>query len=233
MHKLLLACLIACSPVMGNTWTKGPHRIFLGPSYLHNHYQFVSGTHDNENLWGVTAGYEYYKPCSLFFRARALLDWGKAHGTEAPWTDQRQIGQAELGYTWALLKNWFFTPYIGVGFFRDREPFPDSSPVTQYAGYVPAGLLIGWDINYEWTIKLRTQADMIFFRKVHPGDGSESLSKKTNWEIELPITYTPACSHWDLSLVPIYNWSPNSNSVSIEWGAINSWGARLELGYNF
>lgn len=113
---------------------------------------------------------------------------------------------------------------------------------TEYTTYVPVGMLIGWDLNCEWNLKLRAQADVPFFHRVHFTGVNIALTKKTKWEFELPITYNPAPFCWDLSFVPFFNRIPRSTTAPFPFGIgtatyevtqMNTWGARLELGYDF
>lgn len=215
-----------------------PDRLFVAPEYQWRQWNFVSGRHSEQNMWGGRIGYEHYAPCQFFGRLFGRYNFGKTTNKLflGQWYNHELDVEANIGYTYAFgcHDNWLITPYLGGGYLQDREYIYNSIFLHDEYFYVPVGLLIGWDINCDWSIALRGQADiMVFRRNGQPEPRVTGMPKKTNWLAELPITFR-MCGGWDLSFVPEYSFRPNTTTESgVEWGSITTWGARLEIGYNW
>ncbi|MDR3623625.1 MAG: hypothetical protein P4L16_00590 [Chlamydiales bacterium] len=212
-----------------------PDRLFLGPEYQFRAYSFpiTATAAGSQNMWGGFGGYEHLCPQDLFIRLFSRLNSGKERDSFSDTFDHEWTVEGNIGYTLAFGRfcNWLITPYTGFGYLQDRQTNYGDTTLHAYKNYIPVGLLLGWDVNRDWSLFLRGQVNFEVLR-VQISDDTGTITKKPNWLIELPVIYRFLC-HWDVSLVPEYMYAPDASMFddSGDWGGIHTYGLRLELGY--
>jgi hypothetical protein len=235
-RSTLMAFILVSFSLYADSWrTCQPNRVFIAPEYQNYHWSdHDSAVTTSQPRWGGVIGYEHLAPKKIYFRGWGRLGSGKSndqifysHGSRV---------ELDVGYTWSFRRcsDWLITPYTGLGYYRETHHHYIPGGGYEYEGYVPVGLLIGWDINYSFTIALRAQANIQIHRTLFWVGQGYSQSKRTDWVLELPFTYRFCQYPLDLSLVPEFAWNPNTrDSSGMYWGQQNIWGIRLELGVRF
>lgn len=243
MKKLVFAAALALVAKTVSAYTASerdyhPLRVFIGPEYNYRWWHFNSGIILKQNMWGGSLGIEYFRPCSIYSRLIGTYQAGNT--VSHTWVDHEYFAEANLGYTIPIdaCKAFTVTPFFGFGYFNDRENLNAAAPYHVNYCYVPFGALLNWDINCDWSLGIRGQADVMVSRNIKLGAVGGTMGKRTNWRVELPVSYNfTQC--FDATLIPFYQYDPNTNYVfpvgfqSSDWGRIQSTGARLEIGYHF
>ncbi len=236
LKQFLTVMTLFSSALFANSWREcEPDRVFIAPEYQHYYWSdHDSAVTTGQSRWGGAIGYEHLTPKKIYFRGWGRLGSGKSddqifysHGSRV---------EADVGYTFGFgrCSQWLLSAYTGLGFYREEHHHYVPGGGYEYEVYIPVGILLGWDINCNWSVALRGQANIQTTRILFwEGDGYYQ-NKRTDWVGELPITYRFNQLPLDLSLVPEYSWNPNtSDTTGMFWGQQNIWGVRLELGYRW
>lgn len=191
-------------------------------------------------MYGAMLGYEYLKPSDIYVRAVIKMDVAQPilHPvyvllklfTEDPfrlWIDHEWMFESVMGYSFGS-KSSSVVPYIGFGYFQDRQEDLHVH-LHEKRTYVPIGLLLQQHLFNSLKIGIRAQANIMCTRNLKINGQKIHLSKKVGFLVEAPVTWD-LYKHLDFSFIPVFNYIPRSTSPSIEWGALCGYGLRLELG---
>ena len=236
LKQSLLTLTLISGSLFATSWREcESDRIFIAPEYQNYHWSdHDSAVTTNQPRWGGAIGYEHMAPKEIYFRGWGRLGSGKA-SDQIFYSHGLRI-EGDVGYTLGFgnRSQWLISPYTGLGFYREDHHHYVPGGGYEYETYVPVGLLLGWDINYCWSIALRAQANIQINRTLFWVNQGFHQSKRTDWVAELPVTYRFTQLPFDLSLVPEFAWDPNTRAGNgMYWGQQNIWGVRLELGFRW
>ncbi len=199
------------------------HQLYVGPEIYHVNRKRDGGTHQDGFLYGVRLGYDRIKRYKFYWGLDALYATGSLTGKsgggsriKSDLTDASIEGR--FGYTFKC-KTWYkpsLTPYIGVGYFVEKNDFKSPSLIpahfrTDFA-YGAVGFLSQISINDSWDLGLNFKAKFLYDPKCHvthdpeEDNSTQNITEKVHYRVELPVTYhTCLCLDkiW-VSLVPFY-----------------------------
>lgn len=213
-----------------------PTRTFVGAQQMYRYWRFKDGTVANQRLKGATIGLEHQRPSCYFWRVTLGYQGGKSFlNSQQRWYDNEIDLQAQFGYSFSFAEDTVtLTPYTGLGLFYDNEPTYVGNHFKELYPYIPVGLFASWNIADSWSVGLRSQINLILDRKLKNNNIRYNTENEFTWLSELPVTFHFK-KNLDLSLVPFFHYGSNvfyeNNGTSIDWGLMQTWGARVELGY--
>ena len=208
-----------CEPSVFNR-----RRVYIGPEIYHLKRSRAGGTHQNGWMYGVRAGYDKVQKCTVYWGIDALYAKGTLHGKtgkgskiKSRFTDENIEGRAGFTFQGNCLMRASFTPFIGIGYFSEKNNFVDPSPIPVHFNTRFGYGVVGFLSNLPWTERFETglnfKARYPFEPRCRishdPENDDTTLNVKEKWQfrVELPITYNcTCCDLFALTLSPFYEY---------------------------
>ena len=215
-------------------------RVTLGAEWFTETIRNKTFNQKGHGTWsGVVAGWDYKKGDAVYAGAQARWTWGKVAGQRGQ--DWNLVGR--IGYGWNLSSalNWYFAPYVGVGYESQRVRFVASSKVHFW--YLPIGMMLDYHFNPNFMVGLKAEYGLMFqakYRQFVTPRGKIPMANRSRCEVELPFTYLFtgfSHGHLDISLVPFWHGWRAAQKMNAELTSpnliVNMCGARLDFGWRF
>jgi len=196
---------------------------------------FTSPPKYTGNTGGVQGKLTYQKPREFFGQARSAYNLGPLSSSVNKTALHEWYGEFVGGYCFSLLKNWTFTPYVGLGidYLHDSHTGYSSIAAIQlrYSTYYAVA---GIDTHYTWTDwMLGLQADCLpvfdQYLNIKTLKGAAwTLDNRVGVAVRIPAAYRFAENYW-LELAPYYRWLPigDSGTLGLSDRDLRQWGAFL------
>lgn len=274
MKGKLLIFFISINLIPQSTFSLSPHRFYVGPDVYYRDYNEnldpPKKSHEFGPLYGVQMGYSYIKPNCYYFGLDLRVSGGQTtyngslidliNHTITPFNSTTNNGfvnlEARVGKT---LQNgrFHYIPFIGLGghyWYRgliQNNPYGFSEIYTW--GYFAFGIQTQCKFNKTWSFGMNLKAMQMFSGTMFASGLNNAIFNLGNvlqYEIELPINYTPNNSYFLLSQISLVPYFRNqnigkSNSITTNIDPIGQvsfyepssttyvGGVRLEFAYNF
>lgn len=225
MNRLKTFCLaLLCFPSLLICHTPS-HQFYIGPEIYHVRLTRGGGAHQDGMLYGGRLGYDRIKRYGWYWGVDALYATGEltgknggGHRIKSNFTDTSVEGR--FGYTFKCKTGYrpSFTPFIGAGYFVQRNNFKHPSPIpahfrTTFA-YGTAGFLSQISINPCWDIGVNFKVRYPYDPKCHIShdpevdNSTQTIAEKIQYRVELPVTYHTGycCDRVLVSCVPFYEY---------------------------
>lgn len=244
-HVCLLILLYIFLPLFGKDLSLNRNQFYIGPEWYrvertkHTPKAFRTtnkgkgGAKQYGDMIGIRIGYDRLKRYGWYIGADALY----AKGTLKGHTGNREhlrsyitdlFVEGRVGYTFQqkCSAQLAFTPYVGGGYFIERNNFVHPSPLTPHYkkrfSYVAGGFLLWvhpydqWEIGLNFKAKYPVEPRCRINNIKNSSAENESSETKTvtqkidprwHYRIDFPITYRLNCrGSIALSLIPFYEY---------------------------
>lgn len=172
--------------------------VYFGPqlySYGRDSHYTCSGS----TLTGARGGIETFHCSGIYANIEGCWGCGKMHHFIY---GNRYIREWEisalLGYQLASsCRCWTFTPFIGFDFFNQHHSFSGRGMKYRYHVYrIPIGFKWDYAFSQNWQLGIKFSVMPQVGCKLFIMDWKHfcfNLRKRTDWNFEMPLRYTPAC----------------------------------------
>lgn len=249
------AGLVSCLSIFA---TQDPdlNQVCLGPEVYSVLRTKEGGAEQKGVLWGGRARYERLKGCKWYLGAEisyARGDLTGRSGSEDRIKSTLSDGSIEgrLGYSFLLNERrcFTFTPFIGIGYFCEKNNFCCPSPIPVHFrnsfSYLPLGFLSYISLSDRLKLGLRFTARYLWDHKMkvthdpHFGKLSLKYVEKCQYRIEMPLLYEAClCNRvWLMGISPFFEYRRYGHLANFPFDFLETkfrlWGAYLQLIYLF
>jgi hypothetical protein len=201
----------------------GGHFFTLAPEFSHLERTRKGGTKQDGWLVGAKFNYDHIKRYKIYWGVEALYSSGELRGKNR---EKDRIhsyfsnawAEANIGYTLAskCAPYYSFTPYIGGGYFWDRNHFHRPSPLevrfsTRFwygsFGFLShARVFRCFSAGLNARFKLPWEPKCTISGDPDHGKTSQQVGERLFFRIELPLVYTAPlfCNALQIGLMPFY-----------------------------
>lgn len=215
------------------------NRLTLGAEWFRETIRNQTAGVKGEGSWGgVVAGYDYKEAGALYGGGQVRWSRGRVGGQCG--NDWNVVGRIGYGSNLGAPSVWYFAPYTGVGYERQRIRFVTPSKV--YFWYIPVGILLDCHFTPQFLVSVKAELGFIagaHYRRDNPSF-KVAFSNRMRYEVELPITYiftAFTATHLDISLVPFWHgWRTGQKirgTLTAPQLVVDMYGARLDMGLRF
>lgn len=217
----------------------------------------AGGTKQTGVLWGARATFERIKRYGWYVGADILWATGTLNGRSG--ADNHKIRstltdtnfEARFGYTLQRKSDcgFLFTPYFGVGYFRETNNFSHPTPIPVHFrntfSYLPLGFLSHvyltpkFGAGFNFKVRYLYQHNNKVTRDPEHKSLNIHYQEHLQYRAELPLTYdTCICNRlWRISCVPFYEYRKYGSLANYPFDFIETkfqlYGAYLQLTYLF
>jgi len=233
-----------------------PHnQFYIAPELYHVKRTKVGGSEQTGVLYGGQIGYDRFKRYGWYVGFEGLYATGHLKGysgkKERIKSDLSDAyAEGRFGYTFQQKCGYHarFTPYLGGGYFRERNNFKNPSPVPAHFNthywYAAVGFLSQASLTPRYDLGLNFKAKFIYDPRCKVTHDPKSdnftqlINEKVHYRVEVPLTY----HYWEgsdklmFSLVPFYEYRRYGFRVNFPADFIdtrfNLYGAFLKVIYS-
>lgn len=223
-YALLAFLLIISSSAFGEC-RQLINRLAIGPEAYWVNRTREGGTKQTGTLWGGRITYERIKRYGWYIGGDALYATGKLEGKSNSGDKIRSIltdtnFEGRFGYTLQRKSDsgFFFTPFVGLGYFRERNNFCHPTPLHIHFcnkfSYIAFGFLshvyVRENIGIGLNLKMRYPYQHKIVATNDPEFEKLTLHYQENlqYRVELPMTWD-TCVYdrlWEVSFAPFYEY---------------------------
>ena len=255
-----LACVLTTFPVQAYFFDNiyCGHQVFVQPDLYYLKRTRAGGSHQSGLMHGVKFGYKRIICNGFYWEANASYGDGKIKGKNgngvslhSKFSDENVEGR--FGYTFEFTRflDFSFTPYGGYGYFKQTNRFVDPSPLTiefrDSFHFASLGFLSELFTIYRFSVGLDFEAKFMIDGKSKVVDDPDPtiedmyliIGNKTQYDVEIPITYIWCCEErqWHLGLIPFYQLRQYGGHENYPYDFLRTkyeiYGARLSLDWQF
>lgn len=194
-------------------------RLYWGPEvFWTNESPQIKGIHikDNSVYYGLRVGYDFLRPNAIYAGADILYALGRMHIRTT--TDKTHVyrdkstgafanAETRFGYNFRGNKNFYFTPFLGLGGYHTR---PKSMHYVQNWLYAAMGMRSDYEINRSLNVGLNLKGTRAIYLEQRMKKHNHSVSRHNTsnalgYEVSLPLTVRMGEGRgWDIRLEPYY-----------------------------
>ena len=209
---LLSLTSTAQAGITEHTFSRGSHRVTIGPETYHIRRDVEGGSYQKGWLGGWHFNYERIKKASFYLGAEAHYVYGRLNGFTSSGKANRsknrdQEIEARFGYTWARTivtedgneVKIYVIPFIGGGYFHNTNRFISPSPLLvtfrDVYNFVSAGAItkVHFCENFMASLVLKGQlmanGERTFIIPSLSGRPTAGLGDRGHMIVEVPLDY--------------------------------------------
>lgn len=227
------------------------HALYIGPEWFHVERTKSGGTKQHGDIYGGRLGYDRLKRYGWYWGGDAYYASGDLKGHTGSGANLKSRFkdwslEGRFGYTFQYKCGLqpSITPFIGVGYFEEKNNFVDPSPIVAHfkirAYYTVIGFLsslyydpfeVGLNFKAKWPFDPRCKV-------THDEDNlpmTQNITARWFYRVELPITFRfkPCSPAFAISGVPFYEFRNYGKHPNFPFNFIktqfNNWGLRIEF----
>lgn len=194
------------------------NQIYIEPIYARAKYK-SQNLKQKGNLYGITANYDFILYNAPYCGFESYYKVGTLKSQEINSKYKDYCFEGKVGYTMGIPYNYSFIPYLAIGYENIKNDYKNNFTNKLSYYYLATGInthvFIMNNFSFGCNIKLIFPIDGSSKVKNNEAELSVTISKKVQYNVEVPLTYSPS-SAFSFSIVPFYDYKNINNIHHIE-----------------